>query len=132
MFEAKGSDIELEAKRFAEEVSGETVFFPITNKSKRTFQQYLKPTQIVEIETYSTHFEKIYFQEEFDLLIFTSPSNVEAYSSTNQEPSCPVLCIGNTTANYAQKKWPGCNINVSWNSSELALNDGILPLLAPK
>ena len=111
------------AKTFKKIIGNQTVLFPISNKSLRTVQKELLASQVYEIEVYRTELNESITIPNTDIIIFTSPSNVEAYFRRNNiHPTQQVIAIGHTTANALQKK--GINqISIPWQSSELALVD---------
>ncbi|MNL36427.1 uroporphyrinogen-III synthase [compost metagenome] len=96
----EGGDIEEVAELFAEEVSGKTVLFPRAQDSLLSIQKALKPdTKVVDLPIYETVIEEDIDQTYADVLIFTSPSNVDAYFVDNLlEPGQQVIAIGNSTA----------------------------------
>jgi len=96
----EGGDIEEVAELFAEEVVGQTVLFPRAQDSLLTIQKALKPnTKVVDLPIYETVVEENIDQTYAEVLIFTSPSNVDAYFVDNLlDPGQQVIAIGNSTA----------------------------------
>ena len=95
----EGGDIDEVAELFAELVSGKKVLFPRAQDSLLSIQKALKPdTQVVDLPIYETVVEEEIAQAFADVLIFTSPSNVEAYFADNLlDPGQQVIAIGNST-----------------------------------
>jgi hydroxymethylbilane synthase len=95
----ESGDIKDVAEDFALLVKGETVMFPRAQDSLLTIQKSLSPdTKIVDLPIYETvmvdNIDKTYA----DVLIFTSPSNVEAYFAENLlDPGQKVIAIGSST-----------------------------------
>ncbi|MNZ96542.1 uroporphyrinogen-III synthase [compost metagenome] len=96
----EGGDIDEVANLFAEAVVGKTVLFPRAQDSLLSIQKALKPeTKVVDLPIYETVIEEEVDRTEAEVLIFTSPSNVEAYFVDNLlEPGQQVIAIGNSTA----------------------------------
>jgi uroporphyrinogen-III synthase len=76
----------------------ETVFFPISDLSKKSIAKHITPRRKFEIITYQTSLNPIKFSQVFDLLIFTSPSNFLSYSKLNElTPNQIYVAFGKTT-----------------------------------
>lgn len=76
----------------------ETVFFPVSDLSKRSIAKHISPRSKFELITYHTTLKPIKFAEDFDLLIFTSPSNFLSYSKLNElKPNQIYVAFGKTT-----------------------------------
>lgn len=83
-FNGDAVDIKSVGLQFSREVGNETCLFPISNISKRTVQNFFNdPEQVKDLIVYRTQAKKGIIQQKEDILIFTSPSNVEAYFQTN-------------------------------------------------
>jgi len=95
----EGGDIEEVAELFAEQVAGKKVLFPRAQDSLQSIQKALKPdTIVVDLPIYETVVEDDIDQTYADVLIFTSPSNVDAYFTDNLlDPGQQVIAIGNST-----------------------------------
>lgn len=59
--------------------------------------------KIEEIEVYRTHLDPVTFEQNFDGIMFFSPSGVKSYISSNVLNGSLAFCIGNTTATEAGK-----------------------------
>lgn len=76
----------------------ETVFFPISDLSKKSIAKHLMPSQAIELVTYRTKLSPIKFAENFDVVIFTSPSNFLSYREANDlTPNQIYVAFGKTT-----------------------------------
>ena len=106
--------------------SKEIVFIPSSNKSLGTVQGILKDSNKKILETYTTILidKKL---KHYDLLVFTSPSNVEAFLNFNKISDQKVISIGPSTTS-ALKNAGIINVFESFESSELALADTVLSL----
>ncbi len=56
-----------------------------------------------EIEVYKTHLNPRTFEQEFDGILFFSPSAVQSFMMENETLNCPAFCIGTTTSAEAKK-----------------------------
>ena len=106
--------------------SKELVFIPSSNKSLGTVQGILKESNKKLLDTYTTILidKKL---KHYDLLVFTSPSNVEAFLNSNKISDQKVISIGPSTTS-ALKNAGIINVFESFESSELALADTVLSL----
>ncbi len=100
-------DTRLTGKKFASLVGRQTVLFPQAKGSMRTVQQQLKKEQVVDLVVYETS-KKISGQQfpvpGCDVLVFTSPSNVEAFFEKNKISAAQkVIAMGDATANVLRK-----------------------------
>ena len=79
--------------------NGTTVIFPAAENSLKSIQKGLSPdTKIIELPIYQTVPVNNIETCCEDVLIFTSPSNVEAYFAINLlEPGQKVIAIGHST-----------------------------------
>jgi hydroxymethylbilane synthase len=95
----ESGDIEGVAADFAKLVRGEQVLFPRAQDSLQTIQKSLhEDTRVIDLPIYETVIEEDIDQTYADVLIFTSPSNVEAYFADNLlDPGQQVIAIGNST-----------------------------------
>lgn len=76
----------------------ETVFFPISDLSKKSIAKHISPKRKFELVTYQTNLNPIKFSQDFDLLIFTSPSNFLSYCRLNElTPNQIYVAFGKTT-----------------------------------
>lgn len=127
-FVGEGGVIDEVAKAFAEAVKGSTVVFPRAQDSLLTMQKYLSDdTQVIDLPIYETVIEDTVESSDADLLIFTSPSNVDAYFAQNLlEPGQQVLAIGNSTG----KKFDEMNVAylLPYTPDEVGLAEAVFGL----
>lgn len=55
------------------------------------------------MEVYKTSLNQLSFPQEFDGIMFYSPSGVKSFTSENKIKESTVFCIGRTTAKEAEK-----------------------------
>ncbi len=98
-FAGSGIETDVIAIKFAELANGTTVIFPAAENSLKSIQKGLSPdTKIIELPIYQTVPVNNIETCCEDVLIFTSPSNVEAYFAINLlEPGQKVIAIGHST-----------------------------------
>ncbi|MBZ9630927.1 uroporphyrinogen-III synthase [Salegentibacter sp. LM13S] len=83
----------------------ETFTFFCGNKRRNEIPEILQKNQIgfTEIEVYKTRLNPKPFPQEFDGILFFSPSAVQSFTSENQLKDTTAFCIGKTTASEAKK-----------------------------
>ncbi len=98
-FVGESSDTAEVAEEFAAIANGTTVLFPLAKDSLRSIQKSLSDdTKIVELVIYETILEEEVEPTYADVLVFTSPSNVDAYFAENLlHPGQQVVSIGKST-----------------------------------
>lgn len=94
---ANSGDITVSSREFSSWVGDKKVLFPCSDRSKRSYQQFLHPNQIEEVIVYQTLANtKVY--SFFDVYVFTSPSNVGAFLLKNKIPNnALIIAWGETT-----------------------------------
>ena len=104
-FVGESSDTKEVAEEFAAVANGSNVLFPMAKDSLRTIQQGLAPeTKITELVVYETILLEEVDKSFADVMIFTSPSNVEAYFENNLlDPGQQVIAIGKSTGKKLQE-----------------------------
>lgn len=87
------------ADEFAKLANGKTVLFPSAENSLRSIQQRLSAdTKIIDLPVYETIPEDDTHASGAEILVFTSPSNVESYFVNNLiQPGQKVIAIGTST-----------------------------------
>ncbi len=107
--------------------SEKIVFFPSSNRSLGTVQSVLENRHKIVLETYQTLLidKKV---ENYDFLVFTRPSNVEAFLLSNKVGDIKTISIGPSTTK-ALKNAGFINVLESFQSSELALADAVFSLI---
>lgn len=108
-FIGEGSDPVDIAIEFASLANGQAILFPSAKESLRTVQIAMSlETKIIDLTVYETILEEGVSQSFADVLVFTSPSNVDAYFADNLlDPSQKVVAIGKSTG----KKFEQMNVN---------------------
>ncbi|MEO6728812.1 MAG: hydroxymethylbilane synthase [Candidatus Dojkabacteria bacterium] len=98
-FVGEGSDTTDVAEEFANIANGETILFPSAKDSLRTIQKGLsEDTKIIDLTIYETILEENVNESFADVLVFTSPSNVDAYFEDNLlSPGQQIVAIGQST-----------------------------------
>ena len=98
-FTGEGIDPAHVAAEFAKLADGKTVLFPSAENSLRSIQQGLSAdTKIIDLPVYETVPLKNIETCCEEVLVFTSPSNVDAYFAENLlENNQKVIAIGNST-----------------------------------
>jgi hydroxymethylbilane synthase len=94
-----GIDTSEVAEQFAKLTAGSTVLFPGAEYSMRSIQKGMSvETKIIDLSVYETVLEDEVEASGADVLVFTSPSNVDAYFATNLlDPYQKVIAIGKST-----------------------------------
>lgn len=126
--EEEGIDTLEIAKEFAAIASGTTVLFPGAKGSLRTVQQTLSvQTKIIDLPVYETVVAENVEKSYADVLIFTSPSNVEAYFADNLlEPGQKVICIGRSTGRKFDEM--GITYSLPYSPDEIGLAEAVFGL----
>ncbi|MBC8054537.1 MAG: hydroxymethylbilane synthase [Sphingobacteriaceae bacterium] len=126
--EEEGIDTADIATEFAELVNGQSVLFPGAKDSLRTVQKALSPeTKIIDLPVYETIMEDNIEPIYADILIFTSPSNVEAYFVENLiEPGQKVICIGRATGRKFDEM--GMTYALPYSPDEIGLAEAVFGL----
>jgi hydroxymethylbilane synthase len=126
--EDEGVDTEDIAEEFAAIANGKTVLFPGAKDSLRTIQKALSSrTTVIDLPVYETVYEEEVPKSGAEVLIFTSPSNVEAYFTDNLlEPGQKVICIGKSTG----KKFDalGVKYTLPYSPDEIGLAEAVFGL----
>lgn len=99
-------DIQKIGKAFSERVGDATCLFPISNISKRTIQQYFQDQEkAIDFIVYATEGLDNVPKAEEEILIFTSPSNVDQYLKHHKVASNQkVVAMGSSTGNALEAK----------------------------
>lgn len=126
--EGEGIDTQDIADEFAKVADGKTVLFPGAKGSLRTIQKALSPeTKIVDLPVYETVVDEQVKPATAEVLIFTSPSNVDAYFADNLlEPGQQVICIGKSTGKKFDEM--GVNYILPYSPDEIGLAEAVFGL----
>lgn len=103
----------------------ERVLFPCSAISRRTIQQQLLASTVIDLVTYNTVENPKVSAPEAGILVFTSPSNAQAYLAKRSiDSKQDVIAMGHTTASFLTEQGVQ-NVRIPWDSSELALADAV-------
>lgn len=124
-FVGEGGVIEEVANDFAKLVVNQTVLFPRAQDSLRTIQSALNSTtKVVDLPIYETVIEQNVDGTTAEILIFTSPSNVEAFFVNNLlDPEQKVIAIGNSTAKKFAEM--GIQYTLPYSPDEIGLAEAV-------
>ena len=116
------------AKEFAKLVDGQTVFIPRAKDSLMSIQNALTPeTQVIDMPIYETVLEEHVDKTNAEVVIFTSPSNVNAYFQENLiDPDQQIICIGYSTAKVIEAM--GLPYTLPFTPDEIGLSEAIFGL----
>jgi len=103
-FIGSADDTRLTGKKFAALVGSKTVLFPQAKGSMKTIQfQFASKEQVTDLVVYETiknSLEEGFRVADFNVLVFTSPSNVDAFFEKNKIlPEQKTVAMGDATAN---------------------------------
>jgi hydroxymethylbilane synthase len=126
--EEEGIDTSDIAAEFARVADGLTVLFPGAKDSMRTVQQAMpSTTKVIDLPVYETVIEEDVEPTGAEILIFTSPSNVEAYFQDNLlEPGQKVICIGRSTGKKFDEM--GVKYTLPYSPDEIGLAEAVFAL----
>lgn len=104
-FIGTSTDIKLVGKQFSSKVGSGKVLFPIARGSMQSIQwQMVKRENVFNLEVYATLKHSIEIPADYDILVFTSPSNVEAWAEKNKlHPNQKVIAMGESTGKALEK-----------------------------
>jgi hydroxymethylbilane synthase len=124
-FVGEGGEIEEVAQDFAKVADGQTVLFPRAQDSLLTMQKFLtSTTKVIDLPIYETVMEENVDGSSADVLIFTSPSNVDAYFVDNLlEPEQKVIAIGNSTGKKFDEM--GVKYMLPYSPDEIGLAEAV-------
>jgi hydroxymethylbilane synthase len=113
------------AAEFAKLANGSTVLFPSAENSLRSIQQVLSAdTKIIDLPVYETILEDDIEQSSAEIMVFTSPSNVEAYFADNLlDPDQKVIAIGISTGKKLGEM--GVNYTLPYSPDETGLAEAV-------
>ena len=116
------------ATEFAALANGKTVVFPGAEGSMRSIQKGLSAdTKIIDLSVYETVLEEDVEPSGADVVVFTSPSNVEAYFADNLlEPNQKVVAIGKSTGSKFDEM--GVKYTLPFSPDEVGLAEAVFGL----
>ncbi|HWV73803.1 MAG TPA: hydroxymethylbilane synthase [Pseudosphingobacterium sp.] len=126
--EAEGIEMEKVGDAFAAIAAGSTVLFPRAKGSLQTIQNRLgADTKIIDLPVYETRIDEDVERSGADVLIFTSPTNVEAYFKNNLiEPEQRIISIGNSTGKKLDEM--GLQYTLPFSPDEFGLAEAVFGL----
>lgn len=109
-FIGQSTDTKLVGKQFSSKIGNAKVLFPIARGSMQSVQwQMVKRDNVFNLEVYATLKQSFEIAASHEILVFTSPSNVEAFLEKNKIlPSHKVVAMGESTGKSLEKA--GCKI----------------------
>lgn len=113
------------AAQFAQIANGKRVVFPGSEGSLRSIQQGMSAdTKIIDLTVYETILEENVEPTGAEVLVFTSPSNVEAYFADNLlEPGQKVIAIGKATGRKLDEM--GAKYTLPFSPDEVGLAEAV-------
>ncbi|EFK59462.1 hydroxymethylbilane synthase [Sphingobacterium spiritivorum] len=113
---------------FAKIANGQTVLFPRAKDSLETIQKAMSAdTKIIDMPVYETVLDENVASTTAEVLIFTSPSNVEAYFIDNLiEPGQQIISIGKSTG--AKIAEMGLPYVTPYSPDEIGLTEAVFGL----
>lgn len=104
-FIGQSTDIKLVGKQFGSKVGNSKVLFPIARGSMQSIQwQMVKRDNVINLEVYATLHKSTELAPDFEVVVFTSPSNVEAYFGKNTwQPHQQAVAMGEATGKALEK-----------------------------
>jgi len=104
-FIGQSTDIKLVGKQFSSRVGNARVLFPIARGSMQSIQwQMVKRENVVNLEVYATLNISEEISPEKEIIIFTSPSNVESYFEKNTwQDHQKAIAMGEATGKALEK-----------------------------
>ncbi|GAB4132044.1 MAG: hypothetical protein Fur0041_03010 [Bacteroidia bacterium] len=100
-----GNDTRITAKQFAAVAGRARVLFPQAKGSIKTVQHQMPAAQVIDLVVYETINRSDETIEPSDIMVFTSPSNVEAYFVKNKlSKTHKVVAMGHATGNTLKEK----------------------------
>ncbi len=104
-FIGQSTDTKLVGKQFAAIVGNASVLFPVARESMQSIQwQFPKRENTINLEVYATLKHSIEIDSDTDIIIFTSPSNVESYFEKNKlGPHQKAVAMGDATKSALMK-----------------------------
>lgn len=126
--EKLGINMEEIAREFARIASGSTVLMPRAKDSLETLQKSLTPdTKVINLPVYQTRMESNVSKSNAEVLIFTSPSNVEAYFVDNLvDPGQQIIGIGHSTGKKIAEL--GLPYTLPFSPDEIGLAEAVFGL----
>lgn len=124
----EGTDTAEVAEEFAKLANGKIILFPGAESPMRSIQQGLSAdTKIIDLPVYETVLEEEVEASGADVMVFTSPSNVEAYFADNLlDPYQKVVAIGKSTGKKFDEM--GVKYTLPFSPDEVGLSEAVFGL----
>ncbi len=105
-FIGQSTDIKLVGKQFGSKVGNAKVLFPIARGSMQSIQwQMVKRDNVINLEVYATLNKAEKIADDVEVVVFTSPSNVESYFEKNAwQPHQQAIAMGEATGKALEKQ----------------------------
>ncbi|MFL5753887.1 MAG: hydroxymethylbilane synthase [Bacteroidia bacterium] len=105
-FIGQSTDTKLIGKQFASLIGSSKVLFPVAKESMRSVQlQFPKKDNAIDLVVYQTVKHAVKVDEDTDIIVFTSPSNVDAFFEKNKLLAHQkAVGMGDATANALERK----------------------------
>ncbi len=120
-FIGQSTDTKLVGKQFASLVGAGKVLFPVARESMQSIQwQFPKRENAINLVVYATLKHSIEISEDTEIIVFTSPSNVEAFFEKNKfGVNQKAVAMGEATQNALKKK----KVNVNSIRTPITFDD---------
>jgi len=128
-YTGEGIDTADVAEDFAQLANGSTVLFPGAENPMRSIHQALSAdTKIIDLPVYETVYLENVEKSYADILVFTSPSNVEAYFEENLlEPNQKIVAIGKSTGKKFDEL--GIQYKLPFSPDEVGLAEAVFGIM---
>jgi hydroxymethylbilane synthase len=105
-FIGQSADVKLVGKQFGSRAGNTKVLFPVSRGSLQTIQaQMPKKENVINLEVYATLKHPIDLPDTPNILVFTSPSNVESFFEKNKLSGSPhVVAMGESTGKALERQ----------------------------
>lgn len=126
--ERLGINMEEIAEEFGKIADGTTVLIPRAKDSLETIQKSLTAnTKVINLPVYQTRIVTNVSKSNAEVLIFTSPSNVEAYFADHLvDPGQQIICIGRSTGRKIEEL--GLPYTLPYSPDEIGLAEAVFGL----
>ncbi len=100
------------ASEFKSLINGGKVLFPVSDISKKSIQAVLMPTQVCNVICYKTKLLSKKLTEEYEAVVFTSPSNVHGFHLENEKlnASIKIIALGSSTEKSLKNLGYSCQV----------------------
>lgn len=107
------------AQQFKKEIGTKKVLFPQSDRSQRSIQKALVHSQYIDLVVYKTILTPFVLHKKPDIVVFTSPSNAEAYLQKHTlDHTQHVIAWGTTTQYFLEQQHVKVDSTLSESSLE--------------